>query len=170
MAPHARVAEMQSCQVPARLTKPFTRSYRALYLKKRAQCCARNRKTTDDQPSCALWGTWLRTSASFDPSLIASARLTQRARTDSASQRMALLLIMPFTAAHLYDLRAVGPRPGALHHRGAARGSSSRLPVPDHVVHAVIGGAMVLLVSLVAAAMSARPVLRLEPAVVFAGR
>jgi hypothetical protein len=38
------------------------------------------------------------------------------------------------------------------------------------VVHAVIGGAMVLLVSLVAAAMSARPVLRLEPAVVFAGR
>jgi hypothetical protein len=34
----------------------------------------------------------------------------------------------------------------------------------------VIGGAMVLLVSLVAAAMSARPVLKLEPAVVFAGR
>ena len=34
----------------------------------------------------------------------------------------------------------------------------------------LIGGAMVLVVSLVAAAISARPVLRLEPGVVFAGR
>jgi putative ABC transport system permease protein len=34
----------------------------------------------------------------------------------------------------------------------------------------VIGGAMVLLVSLVAAAMRTRPVLRLEVAIVFAGR
>ena len=34
----------------------------------------------------------------------------------------------------------------------------------------IIGGAMVLVVSLVAAAISARPVLRLEPGVVFAGR
>jgi putative ABC transport system permease protein len=34
----------------------------------------------------------------------------------------------------------------------------------------VLGGAMVLLVSIVAAAISARPVLKLEPGVVFAGR
>jgi len=34
----------------------------------------------------------------------------------------------------------------------------------------VLGGVMVLLVSVVAAAISARPVLKLEPGVVFAGR
>jgi putative ABC transport system permease protein len=34
----------------------------------------------------------------------------------------------------------------------------------------LVGGMMVLLVSVVAAAISARPVLRLEPGVVFAGR
>src|SRR2546428_13626790 len=34
----------------------------------------------------------------------------------------------------------------------------------------VLGGAMVMIVSLVAAAISARPVLKLEPSVVFAGR
>jgi putative ABC transport system permease protein len=34
----------------------------------------------------------------------------------------------------------------------------------------LIGGAIVLLVSVVAAAISARPVLRLEPGIVFAGR
>jgi putative ABC transport system permease protein len=34
----------------------------------------------------------------------------------------------------------------------------------------VVGGLMVMLVSIVAAAISARPVLKLEPGVVFAGR
>jgi putative ABC transport system permease protein len=34
----------------------------------------------------------------------------------------------------------------------------------------VVGGVMVMLVSIVAAAISARPVLKLEPGVVFAGR
>ena len=34
----------------------------------------------------------------------------------------------------------------------------------------VLGGAMVVLVSVVAAAISARPVFKLEPGVVFAGR
>ena len=34
----------------------------------------------------------------------------------------------------------------------------------------VLGGLMVLLISVAAAALSARPVLRLEPVVVFAGR
>jgi putative ABC transport system permease protein len=34
----------------------------------------------------------------------------------------------------------------------------------------LLGGGMVVLVSIVAAAISARPVLKLEPAVVFAGR
>jgi len=51
---------------------------------------------------------------------------------------------------------------------GRRRGS--RVSVPDDVVRALIGGGMVILVSIVAALVSMRPVFKLQPASVFAGR
>jgi putative ABC transport system permease protein len=81
-----------------------------------------------------------------------------------------LLLAMIFVQAGVCALLGTGLGLGVCAIVGQLVAQAADYPFRIMWFTPVIGGAMVLLVSLVAAAMSSRPVLRLEPAVVFAGR
>ncbi|MGI8569904.1 MAG: FtsX-like permease family protein [Methylocella sp.] len=81
-----------------------------------------------------------------------------------------LLLAMILVQAGLCALLGTGLGLGLCASIGQIAAEAAEYPFRMMWFTPLIGGAMVVLVSVVAAAISARPVLKLEPAVVFAGR
>lgn len=101
--------------------------------------------------------------------MFTSENLRQYAVLSAMGATPRLLLAMIFTQAGLCALLGTGLGIGLC-------GIASRLAVmagfPFRMMWftPVLGGVMVLLITVVAAALSARPVLKLQPVVVFAGR
>ncbi|MGH8322883.1 MAG: FtsX-like permease family protein [Steroidobacteraceae bacterium] len=81
-----------------------------------------------------------------------------------------LLLIMIFAQAGLCALLGTGLGLGLCAIIGQIVAEAAEYPFRMMWFTPLVGGVMVVLVSIVAAAISARPVLKLEPAIVFAGR
>lgn len=81
-----------------------------------------------------------------------------------------LLLTMIFVQSGLCALLGTGLGLGICAIVGQVAAESVGYPFRMMWFTPLLGGAMVILVSIVAAAISARPVLKLQPAVVFAGR
>ena len=102
--------------------------------------------------------------------MFTSEHLKQYAVLKALGATTRLLLAMIFVQAGVCALLGTGLGLGLCAIVGQLVARAADYPFRIMWFTPVIGGAVVLLVSLVAAAMSARPVLRLEPAVVFAGR
>jgi putative ABC transport system permease protein len=102
--------------------------------------------------------------------MFTSEHLKQYAVLKALGATTRLLLAMIFVQAGVCALLGTGLGLGLCAIVGQLVAQAADYPFRIMWFTPVIGGAMVLLVSLVAAAMSARPLLRLEPAIVFAGR
>lgn len=96
--------------------------------------------------------------------------LKQYAALKTMGATSSLLLMMIFTQAGLCAVIGTGIGLGLCALVGQFASAFADYPFRMMWFTPIIGSAMVVLVSVVAAAISARPVLRLEPGVVFAGR